>query len=62
MNRKDMTDDILNAYMNSIYEGGADAWISNVITLGHDSKPLSKMTDDELSKAHREWCAWAYEE
>jgi hypothetical protein len=62
MNREIIIEQIVEAYLNSIYEAEAEVWIANVLMFGHKGKPFCDMDDDELLVAHRQWCEYLYEE
>ena len=62
MNREVIIEQIVEAYMDSIMCENLEDWIENILRYGRKDKGLEKLTDDELLKAHREWCEYLYEE
>ena len=67
MNRQIIIEQIVEAYIDSIFQADPEDWIRNVLLSGrqwnnHDNKPFCEMNDDELLKAHRVWCEYLYEE
>lgn len=62
MNRELMIEQIVDAYIDSIYQADPEAWISDVLMFGRMDKPFCEMNDEQLKAAHRHWCDYAYEE
>lgn len=62
MNREEMIEQIVEAYMESIMCVNIEDWIENILRHGRRDKGFENMTDDELLAAHRDWCDYAYEE
>ncbi len=67
MNREAIINQIVEAYLDSIFQADPEDWIRDVLMFGRqwnkpENKPFHEMTDDELLKAHRLWCEYLYEE
>jgi hypothetical protein len=67
MNRQIIIEQIVEAYLDSIFQADPEDWIRDVLMFGRqwnkpENKPFHEMNDDELLKAHRLWCEYLYEE
>ena len=62
MDREVIIEQIVEAYMDSLMCESLEDWIENILRYGRRDKGLENMTDDELLKAHRQWCEYLYEE
>ena len=63
MNRDEMIDAIVKAYMGSIMCENLEDWIEKVIRYGRmdkglDDKGLENMTDEELKRQYDDWIGW----
>lgn len=58
MNREDMIDAIVKAYMDSIMCVNLEDWIENILRHGRRDKGFEYMTDEELKHEYDEWIGW----
>ena len=61
MNREEMIDAIVKAYMDSIMCENLEDWIENVIRHGRRDKGLENMTDEQVKHEYDEWVGWSEE-
>lgn len=61
MNREEMIDAIVKAYMESIMCVNLEDWIENVLRHGRMDKGLENMTDEQVEYQYNNWVAWSEE-